>query len=110
MIVTKEQIHDYILGKLAELSQDWDSPTEIAQTSLMFSELGFESLDAVVLGVAIQEHFGCQLPFAELFAELGEQQRDLSVGELIDFVDRHITQVVREPQKVTANAMLRTAI
>jgi acyl carrier protein len=99
MNVTRDQIQDYILRKLVDLSQDWDNPTEIAQASLLFSDLGFESLDAVVLGVAIQEHFGRQLPFAELLAELGQQRRDLSVGELIDFVYKNLGQTV-ETQRV----------
>ena len=100
MNVTRDTVSAYILGKLVELSQDWDSSAEISQTALIFSELGFESLDAVVLGVAIQEHFVRQLPFAELLAELGEQRRDLSVGELIDFVYQHLNQPVAEAQKV----------
>lgn len=100
MMVTRDQVQEYIVGKLVELSQDWDSPAEVSETALMFSELGFESLDAVVLGVAIQEHFVRQLPFAELLAELGEQRRDLSVGELIDFVCRNLNQPVAEPQRV----------
>jgi len=100
MNVTRDQIRDYVLQKLQELSQDWDNPVEVGQDSLLFSGLGFESLDAVVLGVAIQEHFGRQLPFAELLAELGEQRRDLSISELIDFVYLHMSQPVEEPQRV----------
>jgi acyl carrier protein len=99
MNVTRDQVREYIVNKLVELSQDWDSPAEISETSLIFSELGFESLDAVVLGVAIQEHFARQLPFAELLAELGERRRDLSVRELIDFVHRNLNQAVAEPQR-----------
>src|ERR1700678_1346193 len=99
MDVTRDQVREYIVNKLVELSQDWDSPGEISEGSLIFSELGFESLDAVVLGVAIQEHFARQLPFAELLAELGERRRDLSVRELIDFVDRNLNQAVAEPQR-----------
>jgi acyl carrier protein len=103
MDITRDQVRDYVLQKLQELSQDWDnpaSPADVSQASLLFSELGFESLDAVVLGVAIQEHFGCPLPFAELLAELGERRRDLSIGELIDFVYLHLSPTVVEPQRV----------
>lgn len=90
---TRDQIQEYVLSKLVEVSQDWGDPSEISPRSLLFSELGFESLDEVVLGVAIQEHFGCQMPFAELFAELGEQQRDLSIAELVDFVYQHVNRM-----------------
>jgi hypothetical protein len=30
------------------------------------------------------------MPFAELLAEIGEQQRDLSINELTDFVNTHL--------------------
>jgi acyl carrier protein len=90
MTATKAEIEQYILVKLREISRDSDYSDEIGPDSLLFTQLGFESLDAVVLGVAIQEHFGRQMPFSELFAELGEKQRDLSVGELIDFTATHV--------------------
>lgn len=88
--MTRDEVRDYILNKLAELAKDWDSSNEIRPESLMFTEIGFESLDAVILGVAIQEHFGRPMPFSELLAELGERQRDLSINELIDFVYHHV--------------------
>jgi acyl carrier protein len=56
----------------------------------LFTELGLESLDAVVLGTAIQEHYQVQMPFAELLADIGEKQRDLSIAELADFVSQHL--------------------
>jgi hypothetical protein len=31
------------------------------------------------------------MPFAELLAEIGQQQRDLSIDELADFVDTHLS-------------------
>ena len=96
MSINKNVIQEYILNKLLELSQDWDEPGEISPSSKIFSELGFESLDAVVLGVAIQEHYGVQMPFSELYAALGEQQKDLSVAELVDFVDRHVNRVMTD--------------
>jgi acyl carrier protein len=98
MNVSRDQVQSYIQGKLEELSQDWDPPRKITPDSLLFTELGFESLDAVILGVAIQEHYGCEMPFAGLFAELGESRRDLSVSELVDFAYTHANAVaeVRE--------------
>jgi acyl carrier protein len=97
MNISRDQVQEYILSKLAELSQDWDDPGEIAPNSLIFTELGFESLDAVVLGVTIQGHYQRQMPFAELLAELGEQRRDLRVSELIDFVHGHLIAPTPEP-------------
>ena len=87
---TRQEILDYLLQKMGELTQDWDYAEPVHAGSLLFSELGFESLDAVVLCTAIQEHYRAQMPFAELLAEIGEQQRDLSIHELADFVDGHL--------------------
>ncbi len=55
-----------------------------------FADLGLASIDAVVLGEAIQEHMGRPVPFQRLLAELGERdQRDLEIGELMRFLQSH---------------------
>jgi phosphopantetheine--protein transferase-like protein len=87
---SRQEILDYLLHKMGELTQDWDYPDPVGPESLLFTELGFESLDAVVLCTAIQEHYQTPMPFAELLAEIGQQQRDLSINELTDFVDTHL--------------------
>jgi acyl carrier protein len=93
---TRQEIQDYVLATLQELCRDWDYSRPVGPDSLMFSELGLESLDAVVLGTSIQEHFQQPLPFAELFAEIGRDQRDLSITELVDFVDHNLSQIALE--------------
>jgi phosphopantetheinyl transferase/acyl carrier protein len=87
---SRQEILDYLLHKMSELTADWDYPDPVRPESRLFGELGFESLDAVVLCTAIQEHYQTPMPFAELLAEIGQQQRDLSIGELTDFVDTHL--------------------
>ena len=87
---SRQEILDYLLNKMGELTQDWDYPDPVRPESKLFTELGFESLDAVVLCTAIQEHYQTPMPFAELLAEIGQQQRDLSINELTDFVNTHL--------------------
>jgi len=87
---SRQEILDYLLQKMGELTADWDYPDPVGPESKLFTELGFESLDAVVLCTAIQEHYQTPMPFAELLAEIGQQQRDLSIDELTDFVDAHL--------------------
>jgi phosphopantetheinyl transferase (holo-ACP synthase)/acyl carrier protein len=87
---SRQEILDYLLQKLGELAQDWDYTDPIGPESLLFTELGYGSLEAVVLCTAIQEHYQTPMPFAELLAEIGQQQRDLSLNELTDFVDTHL--------------------
>jgi acyl carrier protein len=62
----------------------------IGPQTLFFADLGLASIDAVVLGEAMQTHFGRPIPFDQLMAELGSRdQRDLAIGELIAFIKRH---------------------
>lgn len=101
---TRPEILDYLLRTMQNLTQDWDYAEPISAESLLFTEVGLESLDAVILGTAIQEHYQTPMPFAELLAEIGEQQRDLTINQLVDFVDTHLgpqmpeTVALRRPQ------------
>jgi acyl carrier protein len=86
-----DEIEAYVLKLLQELARDWDYSTTVGADTRLFSDLGFESLDAVVLGTAIQEHYDRPMPFAELLAEVGQRDlRDLTVGELVGFVETHL--------------------
>ncbi len=88
----QQEILEYVLGLLRTLAHDWDYAQELGAESLLFSQLGFESLDAVVLGTAIQDHYQQQMPFAELLAEVGQREfRDLSVAELVQFIGTHLS-------------------
>ncbi len=63
----------------------------ITPEARFFADLGLASIDAVVLGEAIQGHFGRPVPFDRLMADLGSrQERDLPVGELIAFLKLHL--------------------
>ena len=73
-VIKKDEITTYILDLLAQLASDWDYEEEISPASYLFGELGFQSLDAVILGNSIQEHYGCVIPYPDLFAEIGQSQ------------------------------------
>jgi acyl carrier protein len=63
----------------------------IDRETLFFADLGLASIDAVVLGETLQDHYGRPLPFGDLMAELGQRaDRDLSIGELTDFLVKHL--------------------
>jgi acyl carrier protein len=86
-------------GLLAELQSVFrdalgvDPLVPIDRETRFFADLGLASIDAVVLGEGIQQHFARPLPFAELMAELGRRdQRDLVLGELIDWLRIHLGQ------------------
>lgn len=70
---------------------DWEYSGTITRETRFFADLGFESIDAVVLGEAIEAHYRRRFPYAEFLAGLGERNaRDLQVGELIEFLRPHL--------------------
>ena len=63
----------------------------IGPETRFFADLGLASIDAVVLGETLETHYGRPLPFGELMAELGGRaERDMSVGEVAAFLERHL--------------------
>ena len=89
---------------VADLCQDWDYADPVGPESLLFTGLGMESLDAVVLCTAIQEHYRITMPFAELLADIGQKQRDLSIAELAEFVNQHVGAGTPREQAVECGA------
>ena len=68
-----------------------DPPHPVVAETRFFADLGLASIDAVVLGEAIQARLGRTLPFEQLMAELGRRsERDLAIEELVRFVRDHI--------------------
>ncbi|WP_165219837.1 acyl carrier protein [Aquisphaera insulae] len=67
-----------------------DPISPIVPETRFFADLGLASIDAVVLGEAIQAHLGRPVPFDAFLADLGRrEQRDLEIGELIAFLRDH---------------------
>lgn len=98
MAVTKANIQAYILELLAQLASDWEYDGEITADTLMFTELGFQSLDAVVLGNSLQEHYGQIIPYADLLASIGQREfNDVAVGEWVDFTYQHLNHRAEQP-------------
>jgi acyl carrier protein len=65
---------------------------EIGRHTRFFDDLGCASIDAVVLGEQLEEHFGQKLPFNDLLLDLGNRgATDLEIGELAQFVHRHLS-------------------
>ncbi|WZO96123.1 acyl carrier protein [Isosphaeraceae bacterium EP7] len=66
----------------------------LGEETRFFADLGLASIDAVVLGEQLQSHYGASLPYGDLMAELGRRDdRDLTIGELVDFLVANQPQV-----------------
>jgi acyl carrier protein len=83
-----------ILSDLSRLLSDFQGREyldPITPETRFFADLGLASIDAVVLGEQLQEHYAQPLPFADLMADLGRREdRDLSVGELVNFLQKNL--------------------
>jgi acyl carrier protein len=86
MVSTFPRVLDEVVELITSLAGDWEYGGDISSNTFLLGDLGFESLDLVVLGITLQERYG-RLPFAELLADIGQRQlKDLTVGELVAFV------------------------
>jgi acyl carrier protein len=89
-----EQRDGQVMGVLADVLRDFHGRQysgPIGRETWFFADLGLASIDAVVLGETLEERFGRKLPFGEMMAALGNRPvRDLQLGELADFLDRHL--------------------
>ena len=76
-----------VVSTVLERDLGVQSSSAIDEHTRFFADLGLASIDAIVLGERLQEHYGRPLPFNELMAEIGRRtQRDLSIGELVAFL------------------------
>jgi acyl carrier protein len=92
-MTTREQVMEDVLMLLKKVSDDWEYTGEITAETRFFADMGLQSLDVVVLGTAVQEHYGRVLPFMKLFAEMGQRSiPDIPVGEWIEFIHRELAQ------------------
>jgi len=80
-----------VLGLLRKLADDWEYTGEITPQTRFFTDMGLASLDVVVLGTAVQEHYNQVFPFVDLFAQVGQRAvPDMPVGEWVDFIYQHL--------------------
>ena len=86
MNLNKEAVTARVFELLNQLANDWDYGQEINLDSYLFIDLGFQSLEAVILGNELQERFDQPIPYADLLEEIGTREnKDITVREWIDF-------------------------
>lgn len=87
------QILADVIEILEGITQDWDTELsgKIGADTALMSDLTFESIDVVMLIVAIEERFKkTGLPFEELLMTDGRYVDDLRVSELVSFLEEHL--------------------
>ena len=92
--VSQDSILLDVLNLLKELARDWEYSGEITPETWLFADLGFESIDAVILASFVQKHYGRPFPFPQLLADLGQREvKDLRISELVSFIYQHLNAV-----------------
>lgn len=92
-IPSSDAIQTDVIDLIGAAARDWDYEGTIGPATRLFADLGFESLDAVILGTAIQERYKRAMPFAELLASIGSSGSDLSISQLVTFIRTHLDPV-----------------
>ncbi len=88
---TRSEILRDMYQLLQEMLEDMDYPGELTEETTFLDDLGFESLDVVIMANTTQERYNLTFPFAEYFAEIGERENnDVTIGEWVDFLYHHI--------------------
>jgi acyl carrier protein len=87
---------DAVLTELAEVVlrtfPDRDFPEPVELTTCVFRDLGLASIEVVVLAERLDAHFGRRLPFATFLKGLRDRgAEDLTVGELVSFLQQHVS-------------------
>lgn len=84
-------VEQVIIGLLEDFTEDWGLDVEVARTTLLKGDIGFDSSDTMQLFAAIQEHYvGVEFRFQDLVMEDGKYIDDLKVGKVIAFVIRRL--------------------
>jgi len=82
-----------VIGILNQMTADWDMDFTggITEDTSLMNDCTFESIDIVMLIVAIEEAF-CRkgLPFDKLLMVNGRYIDDLTVRDVIDFLEREL--------------------
>lgn len=86
---TGQAILAVLVDVLTEMTEEWDldAAGSIGAETWFVGDLGFTSMDLVMLVVELKARYdGTDLPFEDLFAPDGEYVSDLRVGDMASFL------------------------
>lgn len=88
---SQEKIFSSVSKIINSLKDEWEYSGDITPETSLFTDLDFESIDAVVLGSMIEEHYNRPFPFAEYLAGVGEKEvQDIKVKDLVLFIHQNL--------------------
>jgi acyl carrier protein len=85
-----EQIYKELAAVMAQAFPDKDLPSQVGARTRAFADLGFASIELVVLGERLEQFYGRRLPYGAFLASLRNRGADdLELGDLITFLQQH---------------------
>lgn len=85
---------DLIQGLIADFG--YNSDEDIGADTALIRDIGFASLDFVQLIVGIESLFQQKLGFQDLLVENGQYVEDVTVRELVSFIDRQLQNSISD--------------
>ncbi len=85
-----------VISVLKDTVQDWDLEIEggIGAATTLIGDLAFESIDVVQFCIALEQALGKKgLPFEKLFIRSGAYVDDMTVSEIVTFLDAELAHV-----------------
>jgi acyl carrier protein len=86
--------HSQIVADLAEILrhfEDREYSGSIGPETRFFADLGFASIDAIILGEKLEVYYGQKIPFHKFLAQAMQSgAEDLEVGQLAEFLAQEL--------------------
>ena len=89
-LLDKAEIRSRLLAIIDAMTSDWDMDFsgDLDESTMLVADLGFESIDFVMLIAEIEGAFQRQgLPYDRLLMNDGDYVSDLSIGEVVGFLE-----------------------
>ena len=90
---SREALQGTVISVLDDTVKDWDLELEtpIGPETTLIEDLAFESIDIVQFSVALEQALNRKdLPFEKLFIEDGAYVDDVSVTDIVDFLETEV--------------------
>jgi acyl carrier protein len=94
--IASQSLQAKVVGVLNDMTQDWDMELDggIGGDTRLVADLAFESIDFVQFAVSIEQAVSTTgLPFEKLFMKDGEYIDDLSVTQVVEFLQLELPAV-----------------
>ena len=90
---SRDSLLNIVIQVLEDTIRDWDMEQDggMSEQTRILDDLGFESIDVVQFAVALETAVGRKgLPFEKLFIEDGAYVDDVSVAEIVTFLQAEL--------------------